>query len=315
MKPRHRADFNAICDLLRSFSRDIRQLPGIAEERRLGSLACQIIDSQRRIKFVRNISAARNRISPDRVDPSSSLFDPLKGAAYEARLGNIDEAVWLVFLATHFGKHPIDGWRLCRDIYGKLGQGGGWNWPVVSQNPNEFRNWLAANQAILRAGEISRRFSNHRKYESLSAESENGTAAVLESFILWVNPPRTFAQLINQAQSQVGQNPVEVFHFLYDSMKVVRRFGRLARFDFLTMLDKLDLAPISAGSAYLDGATGPIRGAKLMFFGDRNAKCSPRKLQSFLDEIDLHLNIGMQAWEDSLCNWQKSPDKYKLFRG
>ena len=84
------------------------------------------------------------------------------------------------------------------------------------------------------------------------------------------------------------------------------RFGRLGRFDFLTMLGKLGIAPVQPGSAYLwHDASGPLAGAKLLLLGDADAKVPARQLDAQLEDLDKHLKVGMQTLEDALCNWQK----------
>jgi hypothetical protein len=93
-------------------------------------------------------------------------------------------------------------------------------------------------------------------------------------------------------------------------MEMVMRFGRLARFDYLTMVGKLELAPIQPGLAYIKGSTGPLAGAKLLF-GNAGATT----LDEWAAQLARNLQVGMQVMEDSLCNWQKSPDKFKAFRG
>jgi hypothetical protein len=98
-------------------------------------------------------------------------------------------------------------------------------------------------------------------------------------------------------------------------MHAVRRFGRTARFDYLAMVGKLGLAQIEPGSAYIQGSTGPVVGARLLFGGRKNADLSALYLDQWLVEIDAELNVGMQVLEDALCNWQKSPVKFDRFRG
>ena len=103
---------------------------------------------------------------------------------------------------------------------------------------------------------------------------------------------------------------------MYRSMTSVYRFGRLGRFDFLTMLGKLGISPIEPGSAYLwHNATGPKKGARLLFGGNSSASITPKDLDELLMLIDGSLGVGMQALEDSLCNWQKSPTSYQYFKG
>jgi hypothetical protein len=285
-------------------------LPGLITAEHTKCLAMQLYDSRRRIEYIFHIRDARH--SPNRMDPNSALFDPLKAAVLHSRTGNLDEAFWLVFIAVHFGKHATYGWRLAGKIYGQLGGAARWDWLSISSNPNDFQDWLRANQHEFK----NERFSNHRKYESISADSSAGTAAVFKSYVDWIMAYGNHKDMIRQIHTLVGQNPHEVFDYMYRSMSGVKRFGRLGRFDFLTMLGKLGLAPIEPGSAYLwHNATGPQRGARLLFGGTVDADISAKQLDRLLVEIDSTLNVGMQTLEDSLCNWQKSPTQYEYFKG
>lgn len=95
----------------------------------------------------------------------------------------------------------------------------------------------------------------------------------------------------------------------------IARFGRLAKFDFLALLGRLDLAPVAPGSAYLSGATGPLQGARLLVDGNANSKSNAKDLDAVLQQLDGLLGVGMQVMEDSICNWQKSPSRFVHFRG
>jgi alpha-glutamyl/putrescinyl thymine pyrophosphorylase-like protein len=217
----------------------------------------------------------------------------------------IDEAFWLIFLATHFGKHPKHGWRRLQDVYSGLGSGT-WTWQRTSANPAAFRSWLQKHGANVGGG-----FSNHRKYESLRTDSTKGTAAVVQSYIDWVGPSRSHAQRIGELVRAGGNHPQSIFDRVYNDMKVLR-FGRLGKFDFLALVGRLDLAPISPGSAYLKGATGPLKGARLLF---GSASTPESVLEDWLRDLDTKLGVGMQVMEDALCNWQKSPTQFVHFRG
>lgn len=310
MKPKERARATRFRDLLADFDANHTPLPGLRPAGHLDCLAWQLVESRRRIEFIHFIRDAPHH--PDRADPMSDLFHPLRAAVLNYQQGRIDEAYWLVFLAVHFGKHIRDGWRLTRDVYGRLGGPGLWDWATISTKPRDFRVWLAANEGALRG----RRFSNHRKFESLRANSAKGTAAVIESYVAWVNPPLTHQDMIRATHKRVGQHPHDTFDHLYRSMDTVQRFGRLGRFDYLTMLGKLGIAPIDPGSAYLwHNASGPLSGARLLFGGAADANIRAKSLDASLVELDKHLSVGMQAFEDALCNWQKSPSKFISFRG
>jgi len=247
-------------------------------------------------------------ISPDRVDPQSQLFDPERAAVLHFRAGRLDEAFWLVFLITHFGKSLKHGWRMLRDVYSGLGAGT-WTWARVSANPAAFRASLLANQ-----GHIGGGFGSHRKRESIRADLPGGTAAVVESYVAWVGPAHSHAALMAGLTQAGGNSPESIFDHCYNSMTVTR-FGRLGKFDYLCLLRGLGFADLAPGSAYLVGATGPLAGARLLFGGRTDARLRATRLEDLLRDLDAVLDVGMQVMEDSLCNWQKSPRHFVHFRG
>ena len=121
------------------------------------------------------------------------------------------------------------------------------------------------------------------------------------------------AQLIEQA-GQPDQDPYATFDALYEQMDVPR-FGRTAKFDFLTMVSKVGLASIEPQHPYLIGATGPQRGAKLLVANDPTAPIEVAILSDVVVRLGRALSVGMQVMEDALCNWQKSQFAYAPFRG
>jgi len=309
IRPKDRALVDGIDAGLDAFSRARGEPPGIATRERREALKEQLLESVHRVRYVQVI---RERpISAQRADPDNELFDPLKAAILQQQSGNMEEAFWLVFLFVHFGRSSRGGWRYVREVYGRLGEGRRWDWASTSADPAAFRAWLRGHQGTIRRRGVPGGFGNHRKYESLDAESDTGTGAVVESYVRWVAPPRTHQGMIDQAASQVGNDPERTFDTLYKSMDAIVHFGRLARFDYLTMLGKLGLANIIPGSPYLEGSSGPRKGAALLFGGNESVETLDAKVV----ELDQELHVGMQVLEDGLCNWQKSPDKFVPFRG
>lgn len=313
MKPEDRELARKLEGRLGSFeSRDV-SLPGIKSDTNRAAFIEQLIESIRRIKYISAICS--QELSPARADPNSDIFDPIMAAILRMRAGQTDDAFWFVFLSVHFGKHRVDRWRLARDIYGRLGLGEPWDWARVSADPGGFRQWLSENQVRLKGDGIYRRFGNHRKYQSLDARSVTGTAAAFESYVEWVRPWRSHEALIQNAFEQSNRSPKATFEYLYRSMDSVASFGRTAKFDYLTMLGKLRLAPIEPGSTFMEGATGPYSGA-LLLFGQRKGLVQSRQvLDDCAIRLGTHLGVGMQVMEDALCNWQKSPSQFEPFRG
>jgi len=313
MRPRDRQEGTRLARCLRAFVREVYPLPGIESAGCLDSFVEQLLESEHRVQYVRRM--LERDVSPQRADCKSALFDPLKAAIIHAREGRIDEAFWLVFLSVHFGKHLKTGWRLARDVYGALGLPRPWTWARISRDTAGFSDWLQKNEERLRTDGIPRHFGNHRKYETLKADSMHGTARVFESYVNWVAPPRTHEALVAEALEATDGDRRLAFDRLYISMSCVIRFGRTAKFDYLTMLGKLSLADIEPGSTYMNEATGPAKGARLLFAGRLDAHLDVHRLDRMVVELESRLLVGMQVMEDALCNWQKSPSKFRPFRG
>ena len=137
---------------------------------------------------------------------------------------------------------------------------------------------------------------------------------MIESYISWVGPAHSHASLMAKLIQAGGNSPDSIFDYCYHSMNVAR-FGRLGRFDYLCLLGRLGLVPITPGRPYLKGATGPLSGARLLFGGALTAAIPWATLEDRILDLDAVLGVGMQVMEDSLCNWQKSPTRFIHFRG
>lgn len=280
-------------------------LLGLTDMSTVETLSLQFIASLRREDYYRHVQA--RSILPVRANPNHPLFDAERAVAFHMQQGNIDEASWLIFLMTHFARRPDTGWLRLQDVYGRLGAGI-WNWASVTADPAAFYQWLTANWQNIRGA-----FGNHRKYESLRPTAKRPMALAVQGYLDWVGPGghrKFFADAVQAA----GNNPHSIFDHLYRTLRVVS-FGRLAKFDYLSLIGRFGIAPIEAGSAYLDGATGPGRGARLLFDGDSTSATGNEVLQVKLDQLDGRLLVGMAVMEDALCNWQKSPRHFVHYKG
>ena len=308
VRPPDAAAANGLLARLETFEARKGRLPGLATVRRHEVFVARILESQRRNRYFELI-----RLRPQRAqvaDPAAKGFDPHRGAVYRSRLGEYDEACWLVFLAVHFGRHRRADWRYVRDVYGGLGAGC-WSWSAVSSDVPAFRGWLDTHGKELRAGPGPHGFGNHRKYESLNAWGERGTGAAVAGYVDLVRGAGGHASFLGATQ---GESRATHFDRLFISMRAVPTFGRTADFDYLVHLRNLGLLDVEPGKAYLVGATGPRQGATLLFTGVPGAS-SVAELESKLAELEADLNVGYDVLEDAMCNWQKSPDVFTRFRG
>jgi len=279
-------------------------LKGLPDDATIEALSMQFVASLRREEYYRLVQA--KPVGADRANPNSPMFDPERAVAHHMQQGNVDEAGWLIFLMTNFGR-PVTGWRRLKDVYGRLGAGT-WDWASVIADPNAFYDWIAANWQ-----DVGGIFGNHRKYESLDPAKNRPIRRAVADYLGWIGPAGHAAFVANEVHA-AGNDPHVIFDHLYRSLKV-RSFGRLAKFDYLSLVSRYDLAPIEAGSAYLDGATGPGRGARLLIDGDPTSGNKNDAIQARLDEVDASLAVGMAVMEDALCNWQKSPRHFIHYVG
>ncbi len=294
-------------DALAAYESDVERLPGIEANSCRSSFVKQLVDSVRRNLYVEHIVGAD--LSPLRCDPASGKFDPLKAAVMHKRSAEYDEAFWMLFLFVHFGRHRVAGWRYAANVYGRLGAAGRWDWASVTGDVQGFRDWMDANAAMVK-GARPHGFGNHRKRESLSGWSDTGTGAVVASYVDWVGA--SHRPRFEAVRDSAGG---DAFDALFQSMSPIRRFGRTARFDYLSMAGKLGLAEISPRRTYLVGSTGPLRGARLLFGSLPGMGTSARALDERLVGLNDYLLLGFDVLEDALCNWQKSPEVFKPFRG
>lgn len=306
MRDRDQPEADRLRAAFRTYESRVGALAGIAAEAARETLIEQLIESERRVRYYEHLADAE--LGDGRMEPGPR-FDPLKAAVLRGRKGDFDEACWLIFLFVHFGRHRRAKWRYARQVYGRLGDSSRWDWPRVSVNPRAFREWLAENLERLKA-DGPHGFGNHRKRESLDPWSARGTGAAVETYVDWVRTAGDHRALFNAALEAHSGSATGAFRELYDSMEVVASFGRLARFDYLSTVGRLRLAPIRADSAHLAGASGPLSGAQRLFAGRGTALLERRMV-----DLEAALQVGFDVLEDAVCNWQKSPEVFKPFRG
>lgn len=294
-------------DALHDYAASERALVGIGAPPALEAFVAQLVDSDRRRRYA--LRVASSDPNPKVLGEPMSAFDPLFAAVRCLRDGDFDEACWLVFLLTHFGFHRHGRWALSANFYRRLGAGNPWTWAAVAADPGAVRNWLDTNRDALRQAGGS--FGNHRKYESLWGNTPVGTGEAIETYVGWVGTSHRarFDELC------LDRSARESFEAAYISMAEVARFGRVARFDYLTMLGKLGIVDLDPDKLYLQGSTGPLDAARLLVSGSKGVNTGAAELEGYLQGLGDTLGVTYDVLEDALCNWQKSPRRFISFRG
>ncbi|VXD18947.1 hypothetical protein [Marinoscillum sp. 108] len=304
---------NQLKQQLEKFDNEVFPLPGIADGDNMECFIKQVIDSIRRVKYVTTIK--EKPLTGHCTNALSVGFNPIMAASWHLRNGDIDEAMWLVFLLTYFGKSKSSGWRLMRGFYSGLGSSPAyWTWKHAYHNKEDLEAWL-----LERAEEVKSLgvFSNHRRYTSFKANSKKGPLFVFSNYFKWVGNNGSHIAKFDSLEtlSKEADNPL--FKVFYDSIPSGLSMNRLGKFDFLTMISKLGIVNMIADSTYMKGATGPLPGAKLLFWGSGKIDVNIKEIQMRMDTLASYLGYqhAMQILEDSVCNWQKDPSNYKWFTG
>jgi hypothetical protein len=259
-----------------------------------------IQDRELIVKFAEHIMLLRGweRWWQDQIKDAYQLHQmDIMRLIVEARdAGDLDEAIWRCFLATHFGRPSADlgkdaqlhsaGRLLCA-----FGTEPVWTWERVSSDLPSLARWLEDQRTAL----AYLRFGNHRKHEIARPEQ---IYQVISSFVVWIQP-------LDRTPSQVfatnGSIAPEIeFDRLYHALRTVHRFGRTSQFDMLCLLRDAGILRVAPGSCYLEGATGPLTGAQKLW-GQR----STVELDRLAVEFGRDLKVPMDILESALCTWQK----------
>jgi alpha-glutamyl/putrescinyl thymine pyrophosphorylase-like protein len=249
---------------------------------------------------LRKLQVLRRRTFLGATDPRDTTFHPLRCIIDKFNEGNVDEAVWVAFLCTHFGWDGTASTRETIRLFYSRREEGLWDWTTVVRVPTGVRDWMRANGERLK----QLKFGNHRKYESNEAQGNIGTPAVIESFVRWTarygegSPSQAFRLFIERAK-----NPTAAFDDLFNALEI-RRFGRTAKFDLLSLLGNLGILSVAPAHPYLKAATGPRAGTLLMMTGKKKGSLTAEMLDVILT-LQSALDVPAECMEDALCNWQK----------
>ena len=213
--------------------------------------------------------------------------DILAYIAEAQRTGDSNEALWRAFLAVHFGQNKSAGLFLCG-----FGAEPFLTWKRVSDEHFDIGGWLREYKDQLK----DLRYGNHRKFES---KKPDHIESVVSSFIEWAfshggSPEAAFT-------IPGSLSPTRRFAALYQALDIAR-FGRTACFDLLCLLGEMNILQIEPDSCYIDGSTGPLRGAVKLCGAFKESE-----LSHIADSLAHGLDMPPTVIEDALCMWQKQP--------
>lgn len=269
-------------------------LPAISYE----MLALQLIDCNAQESSFRALLECD--INADCYNPKLADFDPIK-AIISLNETNYDEACWLSFLLIYTDDSDESDWAFMRKLYGVKGLGldTALTWEVVNDAPHLLNERLDALVTVLAESHPKPKFGHHRAYESLKH-----LPIVFTSYIRFINEQGGHEAVFRLKNKSIDK--IEYFKTRYDLIRQnIYRFGRLSTFEYLCLLGKVGLAEVAPDSCYIAEASGPKRGARLLF-----GMLGNEQLDNHAVGLADHLNVGYQEVEAALCHWQKSPNRY-----
>ena len=177
LKKEYASIFKELSTNLDKFHREIYSLTIMGNTAMFDCFLLQLIDSIRRIEYFNALR--ENRPTEKSTDARVVGFNPIRAALYFSNSGQIDEAFWLVFLSTHYGKNLKTGWGSLRAFYSGLGSSSNyWNWDHIKGNFDQFTEWYKEYDESIR---LAGAFGNHRKYQSHRFGARNGTYLIVKS--------------------------------------------------------------------------------------------------------------------------------------
>ena len=265
------------------------QLPGLATPASMDYFVEMLVLGEEWLREMRDLT--RNPLPANR-DPREKQWDARVAILHLDRSGNEEEATWLAFLCIVLGElDEEEPWKSVALLYTGFGTGQ-LRWESVAADPQIVNDLWTRYPDRVKA----LKFANHRKFES--------RASIPSVIASYVDVVRSFG-----GGSQVRwlgggpDSPEKRFTRLFTQVKKVKRFDRLASYDFLILLGCLNVYALKPERLYLRDSSGPIQGAQRLF-GHRG---SPDLLDEKGSALAGQLCVSLQAMEDAMCNWQKQP--------
>jgi len=267
------------------------------DKRILSVLARQSYDSIRRIGIyktykIRAIEGAKKELS---------FFHTSNPFILAQRTDlSVENKIWVIYLATYFGKSNASGW----DLFDRAAfdQNKSFiKFEQINSDPEKYFYYLESFDFF-----EGSKFSNHRKYTKKALLGRKGLF-------------RSMTYFFDNIREYCNNEEIE-FHDMYKRAAKIPNFGRLASFDFTSSLVKCGLKIAEPKSMYAGNSTGPLQALALLLrlTGSEVTLQAKKELSYNLVEwFNEHSDIFMvgQVLEDSICNWQKNPERYIRYTG
>lgn len=275
-----------IREKLESFWQDSPHLPCIYHSKRIEQFSSLVADIAN--SFISISETGRGTSAWEKESSGNACFDPIAMAFTYNLRGDIDEACWLLFLLSYFGRHPRHEWRLLEKIYFGFGKRAQWTWEYASSDPSAFASWLMEYQYDLyRSGNLG----NAHKFVSFDNHKAMKTADHIIGYISWVKSAKGHRQLLSDAVSSVDGLPSLIFNMLYTAINSQLRFKKAITFEYLSLLGIIGMINIEPGRPYLSDHLFSKLGANWLFDATAGSKLRTSELETIVTKLAQHMEL------------------------
>ncbi|MDX1760681.1 MAG: hypothetical protein R3218_00860 [Christiangramia sp.] len=213
---------------------------------------------------------------------------------------SLNNRIWIVYLATYFGKSNKSNWTLFDRAAFDQNQSL-ITFDQIKADPDDYYRHLSSFDFFQNCT-----YSNHRKFIAKKLHGDKGFF-------------KSVQYVIDHIEVYTPEDKID-FHKMYQLSQRIPNFGRLGGFDFTSSLVKCGFNIKEPESMYAEDSTGPLQGLKLLLnlTNNDNSKTSQIKLSYKLVEwFQKNSQIFMigQVLEDAICNWQKDSKNYIKYKG
>lgn len=282
---------------LKNFSEQVRPMPGIQNPSDRRILASYIAHA---LQLHIELHEKSKATTPDlTLHKKSSQFDPVNTVIYYRQSSNHMEAWWLLFLVCWFGQNSSTGWQLLHAFYYRLDSGKIWNWQAVVNSPDEFGDWILANQKDLKKTGLLGDDHKQKSFDEYRAEKAK---QVFVKVIHWWDV--NFTDKIAKNQVYTNTLPKSTFSFLYNVLLEGLEIDPVLHYRLLSKAGILGVAALEPDRPFLTNGGAYKKAARWIFQGTSGPKLRGRELTEVLTELATYLDIpfSFSVLEDAISN-------------
>lgn len=293
---------SAILNRIKDFQKYEFDLKGLVCENDIDEFVTIISDSIKKVSWIIESKPVDFQFNPQAI---SEEYFPYGWVKHLLAKNDSDEACWLLFLISYVGYNSKSKWNLLKGIYTALDAQEIWSWERINGNVKDFQNWLIKNQVLLyQNGNLG----DNYKHPVMDMHKATTMAKDIENYVFYMAEFSNHAEFFANANTQFNSQPDLKFNYLLSSLNKNLRSNNLVHYNYLNLIDFLDITELSPNSFYLNDSSFVKRSAKLLMLGkNKIQKVSLPDLDKALLLLSgyIHDQYGNYILHSALGKWGK----------